>query len=193
MQTRSISMNLKEKYTKEAVPKMMEKFGYKNKMAVPKIDKVVVNTSFGKLISGKGSDEQKKIHKSILDDLSAICGQRLVLTKAKKSIAGFKIRDGMAVGAMVTLRGRKMNDFLERLIYIDLPRTRDFRGIELKSFDKSGNLTIAVKEHIIFPEILPEQAKIIFGFEITVATTTKTREQGIELLRLIGFPIKKNG
>ena len=186
-------MNLKEKYTKEAVPKMMEKFGYKNKMAVPKIDKVVVNTSFGRLISGKSSDEQKKIHKSILDDLSTICGQRLVLTKAKKSIAGFKIRDGMAVGAMVTLRGRKMNDFLERLIHIDLPRTRDFRGIELKSFDKSGNLTIAVKEHIIFPEILPEQAKIIFGFEITVATTAKIREQGIELLRLMGFPIKKNG
>jgi len=191
MQTRS--MNLKEKYTKEAVPKMMEKFGYKNKMAVPKIDKVVINTSFGRLISGKSSDEQKKIHKSILDDLSTICGQRLVLTKAKKSIAGFKIRDGMAVGAMVTLRGRKMNDFLERLIHIDLPRTRDFRGIELKSFDKSGNLTIAVKEHIIFPEILPEQAKIIFGFEITVATTAKIREQGIELLRLMGFPIKKNG
>ncbi len=186
-------MNLKEKYTKEVVPQMIEKFGYKNKMAVPKIEKVVINTSFGKLIAGKGSDEQRKIHKSIIDDLSIICGQKLVLTKAKQSIAGFKIREGMAVGAMVTLRGKKMNDFLERLIHIDLPRTRDFRGIEPKSFDKSGNLSIAVKEHIIFPEILPEKAKIIFGFEITVVTTAKNKEEGTELLRLIGFPIKRNG
>jgi large subunit ribosomal protein L5 len=186
-------MPLKEKYQKETIPQMMERFGYKSKMAVPKIEKVVVNTGFGRAIGGKTSDEQKKIQSAILNDLALICGQKPILTKAKKSIAGFKIRTGMPVGAAITLRGKKMYDFLERLIYIDLPRTRDFRGIESKSFDKSGNLTIAVKEHIIFPEISLEKSRIIFGFEIIIATTAKNQEQGIELLRLMGFPIKKNG
>jgi len=181
---------LKEKYQKEVVPRMMEKFGYKNKMAVPKIEKVVVNTGFGRLIIGKTTEEQKKIRKAILDDLALICGQYPVLTKARKSISGFKVRKGMAVGAMVTLRKKRMYDFLERLINIALPRTRDFRGIDQRSVDKAGNLTIAIKEHIAFPEISPEQAKIMFGFEVTVVTSAKTREEGLELLKLLGFPIK---
>ena len=185
-----IMIRLKEKYNKEVVPKMMEKFGYKNVMAVPKVEKVVVNTGFGKMIAGKTSGEQKKAYELILDDLGLICAQKPILTKAKKSISGFKLREGMSVGARVTLRGRKMYDFLERVIYIALPRFRDFRGIDLKSFDKEGNLTIAVKEHIVFPEVSSEKAKNIFGFEITIVTTAKNQEQGIGLLKLLGFPIK---
>ena len=183
-------LTLKEKYTKEVIPAMMKKFGYKNVMVVPKIEKVVVNTGFGKMIINKTSDEQKKTFKLIFDDLASICAQKPILTKAKKSISGFKLREGMSIGAKVTLRGRKMNDFLERVIHIALPRFRDFRGIDLKSFDKEGNLTIAIKEHIVFPEVSSEKAKNIFGFEITVVTTAKNREESIELLRLLGFPIK---
>ncbi len=181
---------LKEKYRKEVIPAMMKKFGYKNVMVVPKIEKVVVNTGFGRMIINKTSDEQKKAYQLIFDDLALICAQRPILTKAKKSISGFKLREGMSIGAKVTLRGRKMNDFLERVIHIALPRFRDFRGIDLKSFDKKGNLTIAIKEHIVFPEVSSEKAKNIFGFEITVVTTAKNKEESIELLRLFGFPIK---
>ncbi len=183
-------LRLQEKYKKEVIPKMIERFGYKSVMAVPRIKKVIMNTGFGRLIVGKTSEEQKKICDSILDDLTLICAQRPVLTKAKKAISGFKTRQGMPIGAMVTLRGKKMYDFLDRVIHIAFPRSRDFRGIDQKSFDKEGNLTVAIKEHIVFPEILPEKAKTIFGFEITIVTTTKTREKGIELLRFLGFPIK---
>jgi large subunit ribosomal protein L5 len=185
-------LRLKEKYQKEVIPEMMAKFGYKNTMAVPRIEKVVINTSFGRLISGKTSEEQKKICQNISDDLSLICGQRPQITVAKKSISGFKIRKGLPLGARVTLRGQRMYDFLERLIHIGLPRSRDFRGIDQKSFDEKGNLTIGIKEQIIFPEILPEKAKNIFGLEITVVTTAKKKEEGIELLRLMGFPIKSS-
>ncbi len=183
-------VRLLEKYQTEVIPKMKERFGYRNTMAVPKIEKVVVNTGFGRLIFGKTPEEQKKIYEPILEDLTLICGQRPILTKAKKSIAGFKTREGMPIGAAATLRRKKMYDFLERLIQIALPRSRDFRGIDSKSIDKKGNLTIAVKEHIAFPEILPERAKTIFGLEITVVTTTKSQEEGLELLKLLGFPIK---
>ncbi len=184
-------IGLKEKYNKEAVPIMMEKFGYRNPIIVPKIEKVIINTGFGKLILGKTNEEQKKIQEAILNDLAFISGQKPVLTMAKKSIAGFKTRKGLAIGAKVTLRKKKMNDFLERLINISLPRSRDFRGIGTESFDPKGNLTIGVKEHIYFPEISPEKVKNIFGFEITVVTTAKTKEEGMELLKLLGFPIKK--
>jgi large subunit ribosomal protein L5 len=184
-------MSLKEKYNKEAVPKMMEKFGYDNKMALPGIKKVVLNSGFGKLTVGKTSDEQKKIYENVTQDLTLIAGQRAVITLAKKSIAGFKTRKGMPMGAMVTLRGRKMYDFVERLIHIALPRSRDFRGISDKSFDSKGNLTVAIREDIIFPEISPETAKIIFGFEATIIINAKNKEEGIELFKLLGFPIKK--
>ena len=185
-------INIKEKYTKEAIPAMMKKFNYKNVMIVPKIDKVVVNTGLGKLVSGKTGEEQKKIFSAVSEDLSSICGQKAVLTKSKKSIASFKTRAGMIIGAKVTLRGRKMNDFLERIINIALPRSRDFQGIDLKSFDNQGNLTLAIREHIIFPEVSPEKVKFVFGFEITVVTTAKNKDESIELLRLLGFPIKKS-
>ena len=181
---------LKEKYQKEVIPAMMEKFGYKTPMAVPKVRKVVVNTGFGRLVAGKSNDEQKKTAEFIVEDISILSGQRAIKTKAKKAIASFKTREGMVIGAMVTLRGKKMIDFLEKLIHVVLPRTRDFKGIDPKAVDNSGNLSVAIKEHIAFPEILPEKAKNIFGLEVTVVTSAKKREEGLELLKLLGFPIK---
>lgn len=183
-------LNLKQKYQKEVIPAMIKKFGYKNVMSVPKIQKVVLNIGFGAMIAGQTSGEREKIQESIFNDLSLITGQRPVLTKAKKSIAGFKIRKGIPIGAKINLRGQKMYDFLDRLIHIVLPRSRDFRGISRKSIDKSANLTIGIKEHISFPEILPEKAKKILGFEITVVTSSKNREEAIELFKMLGFPIK---
>lgn len=183
-------IRLSEKYKEEAIPGLMKKFGYKNPMAAPKIEKVVINTGFGKLVVGKTSDEQKKIQESILNDLALITGQKPILTRAKKSISAFKIRKGIPLGVKVILRGKKMFDFLERLIHIALPRSRDFQGIDPKSFDKKGNLTIGIKEHITFPEVSPEKIKQIFGFEVIIATTAKSREEGIGLLKLMGFPIK---
>lgn len=179
-----------EKYKKEAIPGMMQKFGFKSAMAVPRIEKVAVNTGFGREAAGKPGDEQKKIAESAVEDLTVICGQRAVKTAAKKAIASFKVREGMFLGAKVTLRGKRMFDFLERLIHLALPRTRDFKGISPKSVDGKGNLTIAIKEHIAFPEILPERAKKIFGLEITIVTSAKTKEEGLELFKLLGFPIK---
>ncbi len=183
-------ISLKEKYEKEVVPAMMEKFGYKNKMAVPQIKKVVLNTSFAKLISGKSTEEAEKIYEAILNDLALIAGQKPILTKARKSISGFKLKKGKPIGAKVTLRRKRMYDFLERLIHIALPRSRDFQGIDPKSFDKRGNLTIGIREHIAFPEISPEKVKNIFGLEVTIVTNAKTQAEGIELFRLMGFPIK---
>lgn len=183
-------MRLQEKYKKEIAPEIMKKYGYKNIMAVPKIEKAVINSGFGRQVVGKTNDEQKKIAAAIADDLATICGQRPVLTKAKKAISTFKTRQGMVIGAAATLRGKKMYDFIERFIAIALPRSRDFRGIDSKAFDKKGNLTYGIKEHIIFPEISPEKSKSIFGFEVTIATTAKTKEEGINLLKAMGFPIK---
>ena len=185
-------MRLKEKYQKEIMAAMKEKFGYKNVMTVPKFKKIVVNIGFGKLISGKTSNEQKKIIESILKELSLICGQKPVLTIAKKSIAAFKIRKGMNVGAMVILRRARMYDFLDRIINIALPRSRDFQGINSKSFDEKGNLTIPIREHIVFPEVEVDNVKSIFSFEVTIVTTASSKEEGIELLKLAGLPIKKD-
>ena len=184
-------MRLKEKYKKEIIPAMKKKFGYKNVMDIPQFKKVVVNTSFGRLISGKTSGEQKKTIEEIVNSLALITGQKPVLTKAKKSIAAFKIRQGMNVGAMVTLRKNKMYDFIDKLANIALPRSRDFQKISQKSFDGKGNLTIAVKEDIIFPEISPEKVRLIFSFEATIVTSAKTKEEGIELFKLAGFPVKE--
>ena len=183
-------LRLRDKYQKEVVAEMMKKFGYRNLMAVPKIEKVTINTGFGRLVAGQGGEEQKKIFEAILEDLTQISSQRPVLTKAKKSISGFKVRENLPIGAKITLRRKRMYDFLERLIQIGLPRSRDFRGIDPKSVDKNGNLTIGIKEHIVFPEVSPEKVKNIFGLEVTVVTNTKSREESLELLRLLGFPIK---
>ena len=183
-------IRLQDKYKKEVIPRMVEKFGYKNVMAVPKIEKVVLNIGIGRLLQDRSQKEKEKIYQPILDCVAQIAGQKPILTTAKKSIAGFKIREGLPVGVKVTLRGKRMEDFLERLVHVALPRSRDFEGIDPKSFDKTGNLTIGIKEHIVFPEISAEREEKIFSFEITITTTAKTREEGTELLRSLGFPIR---
>ena len=184
-------MRLKEKYQKEIVPQLMKEFGCKSNMAVPRINKVVLNIGFGRQVVGKTGEEQKKIQEAIINDLTIIAGQKTVLTRAKKAIAAFKTRKGMPIGACVTLRGQKMYDFLERLIHIALPRSRDFQGIDPKAIDQQGNLTLAVKEHIAFPEISPEKTRMLFSFEITIVTTTKNKEQSLKLLKSLGLPIKR--
>lgn len=181
---------LKQKYAKKVVPEMMTKFGYKNPMAVPKITKVTVNSSFGKSLASKtGADREKSLN-SILQDMALISGQKPKLVKSKKSIAGFKLRQGLEIAAMATLRKDRMWDFLERLIYLSLPKSRDFKGIDQKSVDNGGNLNIGFREHINFPEIFTEKEKTILGLEITVSTNAKDREKGLELFRLMGFPVK---
>lgn len=176
-------MTLQEKYKKEVIPAMRKKFGYKNVMAVPRIKKTVVNVGVGRLRDEKQLEEIRKY-------IALITGQHPSPRSAKKAIAAFKTRIGMTVGYQVTLRGKRMYDFLTRLVAIALPRTRDFRGIEVSSFDQKGNLTIGVKEHIVFPEMIGEDYRFLFGFEVTVVTTARRREEGIELLKLMGFPIK---
>lgn len=181
---------LKEKYKKEVIPKMKKVFGYKSDMAVPKIEKVVLNTGVGKVFGGIDPSKRKTLIESIFQDLALLSGQKPILTSAKKAVAGFKIRKGSPVGLKITLRKNRAFEFLARLINSALPRSRDFRGILQKSIDKSGNLTIGVREHIVFPEIEPEKSKVIFGLEITVVSNAKTREEAVELFRLLGFPIR---
>ena len=176
---------LLEKYRKVVIPAMQKEFDIKNIMAVPKIEKVVLNTGIGRILK-----DNKAIEK-VEQDLAKLTGQKPIPRKAKKSIASFKIREGMVIAYTVTLRGKRMYDFIDRLISIALPRSKDFRGIDIKNFDKDGNLNIGLKEQNIFPEIQYESLKDIFGLEVTVATTARNKEQGIELLRLVGFPIKK--
>lgn len=183
--------SLKEKYNKEVIPEMQNNLGYKNRMAVPFIKKVVLNSSFGKNVVGKSASEREKIQNFILQDLSLIAGQKPVLVKSKKSIAGFKLREGLEIAAIVTLRKSKMWDFLERFIYLSLPRSRDFKGISTESIDRNGNLSMGFKEHISFPEIFTEKEKMIFGLEITVVTNAKSKEEGLELYKLLGFPMKE--
>ncbi|MDO8486084.1 MAG: 50S ribosomal protein L5 [Candidatus Staskawiczbacteria bacterium] len=182
--------SLKEKYKKEVVPQMQKVFGYKNIMAVPKIKKVVINSCFGKEVATKAGGEREKIRNHIMQDLASISGQKPKLVKSKKSIAGFKLREGLEIASMVTLREGKMWDFLERLIYLSFPRSRDFKGLDPKTIDQKGNLNIGFREHISFPEIFAEKEKTIFGLEITVVTNAKSKEEGLELYKLLGFPIK---
>src|SRR3989344_6164933 len=174
---------LQEKYKKEVIPAMLAKFGYKNVMAVPKIEKVVVN-------SGVGRIRDEKQHEEIRKFLALITGQKPAPRPARQAIASFKTRQGLIVGYQVTLRGKRMYDFISRLINVALARTRDFQGIDASSFGTSGNLTIGIKEHIVFPEMIGEDYRFLFGLEVTIVSSAKTREEGIELLRLLGFPIK---
>lgn len=186
-----IMNSVKEKLNKERAA-LMKELDCGNVMASPKITKVSLNVGFGKMIAGKTGEEPKKIQASILADLTQIAGQKPVLTKAKKAIAGFKTRQGMVLGTMVTLRGAKMYDFLDRLINVALPRSRDFSGIDPNSFDKTGNLSLAIKEQTIFPEVEMESAKFAFSFQITIATTAKNKKEGEALMRAVGFPLKKS-
>jgi len=183
-------LKLKDKYRKEVVPKMMEMFGYKSPMAVPKIEKITVNCGFGRIAGAKTSSEKKKKIDNVSNILGLITGQKPSLRKARVSVSSFKLRKGMPIGAKVTLRKVRMYDFLERLLWLVLPRSRDFRGIPLKSVDKQGNLTIGLKEYAPFPEVVVERDKEVFGLEITITTNAKNRKESIELLRLMGVPFK---
>ncbi|MCD6471395.1 50S ribosomal protein L5 [bacterium] len=177
-------MRLKEKYKKEVIKQMKEKFGYKNNLAVPKIIKVVVNVGLNK---AKVEKDPKYIE-SVEQNIMAITGQKPIKTKAKKSISEFKIKKGAIVGLKVTLRKDKMYDFLDKLINIALPRTRDFRGIPLKSITKTGDLAIGLKEHLVFPEIIAEKVEKIHGLEVCIHTSAKNKEEAKELFSLLGFP-----
>lgn len=173
---------LKEKYSKEIVPALKERFQYKSIMQVPKITKIVVNKGIGNAVA------DKKLVDIGVDELTTITGQKAVPTKAKNSISNFKLREGMPIGARVTLRGDRMYEFLDRLMTIALPRVRDFRGVNEKGFDGRGNYTLGVKEQIIFPEISIDKIKSISGMDITFVTTAQNDEESYELLKAFGMP-----
>ncbi len=175
---------MKEFYTKEVVPALKKQFNYKNIMQVPRLDKIVINMGLGEAI------QNIKILDSALEEIAAITGQRPVITKARRSIAQFKLRAGMPIGCMVTLRQERMYEFLNRLINIALPRVRDFRGLPPHAFDGRGNYSLGLKEQIIFPEINYDKIDKIKGMNIVIATTAKTDEEGRELLRLLGMPFR---
>ncbi|MGI6758605.1 MAG: 50S ribosomal protein L5 [Bacilli bacterium] len=174
-----------KRYKEEVVPKMMEKFNYTSVMEVPKIEKIVVNMGVGDAI------QNSKLLDAAVEDLTAITGQKPVITRAKKSIANFKLREGMSIGAKVTLRGERMYEFYDKLVSISLPRVRDFRGISANSFDGRGNYTIGIKEQLIFPEINYDKVLKIRGMDIVIVTTAKTDEEGRALLSLLGMPFRK--
>ena|SRR6188474_1870774 len=177
---------LKEKYQKEVVPALKKEFGYANAMAIPKIRKVVINMGLGEATSNA------KIVDTAADELSKITGQKATVRRAKKSIAAFKVREGMPVGAMVTLRGERMYEFLDRLTSIALPRVRDFKGISPKGFDGRGNYTLGLRDQIIFPEIDYMKVDKARGMNVSVVTTAKTDEEARKLLQLIGLPFRSN-
>ena len=174
--------NLKKLYQDEVAPALMQKFGYKSTMQIPRLEKIVVNVGCSE------ARENAKVLDAVVNDLTTITGQKAVITKAKKSVANFKLREGMPIGAKVTLRGNKMWEFLDRLFNVALPRVRDFRGISADAFDGRGNYALGVKEQLIFPEIEYDKIDKIRGMDIVVCTTAKTDEEARELLTLIGAP-----
>ena len=175
---------LRQVYDTEIVPQLMEKFGYRNMMQVPKLDKIVLNMGLGEAI------QNIKVLDSAAEELKMIAGQKPVITRAKRSIAAFKLRAGMPIGCMVTLRRDRMYDFYYKLVNVALPRVRDFRGVSGKAFDGRGNYSLGIKEHIIFPEIDYDKIDKIKGMNISVVTTARTDEEGRELLRLMGMPFR---
>lgn len=174
-----------EQYRKTTIPELQKEFGITNKMAVPSIKKVTINVGVGRI------HKEDAVIKRMVEDITKLSGQKPVLRRAKKSIAGFKLREGLNVGISVTLRGLRMYDFIDRLTSIALPRSKDFRGIDPKNIDERGNLNIGIKESSIFPEIHYENVKDIFSLQVTVTTNAKNREIGTALLKKTGFPIKK--
>ena len=176
---------LKEQYQNEIVDAMVKKFGYKNIMEVPKLDKIVVNMGVGE------AKENAKLLEAAIKDMEAITGQKVIETKAKNSVANFKIREGMAIGCKTTLRGEKMYEFMDRLINLALPRVRDFRGVNQNSFDGRGNYALGIKEQLIFPEIEYDKVDKVRGMDIIFVTTANTDEEARELLTLFGMPFKK--
>lgn len=180
-----MSSRLKDLYRDEIVDAMVKKFGYKNKMEVPKLEKIVINMGVGE------AKENAKILDVAVKELEIIAGQKAVLTRAKNSVANFKIREGMPIGCKVTLRNNKMYEFLDRLVNLSLPRVRDFRGVSADSFDGRGNYALGIREQIIFPEIEYDKIDKVRGMDIIIVTTAKTDEEARELLRLFNMPFKK--
>jgi len=178
-------VRMKKFYQKDIAPKMMEKFGYKSIMEIPKLEKVVVNMGVGDAI------QNPKALDAAVQDLATITGQKPIITKAKKSIATFKLREGMAIGTKVTLRGSKMWEFADKLLNVALPRVRDFRGVSSKAFDGRGNYTLGIKEQLIFPEIEYDKVDKVRGMDIVFVTTANTDEESRELLRLLGMPFRE--
>ena len=176
--------SLRAKYNEEVKAALKEKFGYENDMMIPKLHKIVLNMGVGE------ASHNSKIDDAIQAQLRKIAGQKAMVTKAKKSIASYKLREGMPVGAMVTLRGERMYDFLQKLICVVLPRIRDFRGISAKSFDGRGNYTLGLKEQSLFPEITYEEVDLVKGMNVSIITTANTDDEARELLRLLGMPFK---
>lgn len=175
---------LKDKYEQEIVPEVQEKFKYKNKFQVPRLEKIVINVGLGEAIS------EPKFLEAAVNELALITGQKPIITRARKSVAAFKVREGVPLGCKVTLRGKIMYEFFDRLVNVTLPRVRDFRGISPTSFDGRGNFTLGIKEQIIFPEINHEKIPLIHGMDITLVTTAKNDEEAKELLRLLGMPFR---
>ncbi|KPB03610.1 50S ribosomal protein L5 [Bacillus sp. CHD6a] len=176
---------LKEKYQSEIIPALMGKFNYKSVMQAPKLEKIVINMGVGDAVANS------KALDAAVEELSSITGQKPVVTRAKKSIAGFRLREGMPIGAKVTLRGERMYEFLDKLVSVSLPRVRDFRGISKKSFDGRGNYTLGVKEQLIFPEIDYDKVSKVRGMDIVIVTTANTDEEARELLTSFGMPFQK--
>jgi large subunit ribosomal protein L5 len=179
-------LSLKEKYLKEVIPEMKKQFGFKNDLQVPRIEKLVINVGIGGLLNDSA------LVKEATDSLSVIAGQKVVLTQSRKSIAGFKIRKGLKVGIKATLRGKRMWEFLEKLVGAAIPRIRDFQGIKKSAIDQGGNLNLGVKEHTVFPEILPEKVKKVISLQINIVTGAKNREEGLALFKYLKFPLKLN-
>lgn len=176
---------LKQIYQEQVVPSMMEKFEYKSVMQVPKVEKIIINMGVGDAV------QNSKLLDNAVEELTLIAGQKPVVTRAKKSIAGFRLREGMPIGTKVTLRGERMYEFLQKLIRVALPRVRDFRGISNKAFDGRGNYTLGIKEQLIFPEINYDKVSKVRGMDIAIVTTSNTDEEARELLTQLGMPFKK--
>ncbi len=180
-----MAARLKETYTKTVVPALTKEFGYKNIMAVPRLEKISINIGMGE------ATQNAKVMDGAVNELAAITGQKPVVTKARKSIAAFKLREGMAIGTMVTLRGNRMYEFLDRLLNVALPRVRDFRGVSSKSFDGRGNYTMGVRDQLIFPEIDYAKVEKTKGMNISITTTARTDAEGLALLKNLGMPFRQ--
>jgi large subunit ribosomal protein L5 len=179
-----MAARLKEMYQKKVLPALTKEFGYKNVMAVPKIEKIALNIGMGQ------ATQNAKLMDAAVNELAAIAGQRPVITKARKSIAQFKLREGMSIGCTVTLRGDRMYEFFDRLVNVSLPRVRDFRGVSSKSFDGRGNYTLGIKDQLIFPEIDYNKVEVLKGMNICITTTAKTDAEGLALLKHLGMPFR---
>ncbi len=180
-----MASRLKEKYQKEVVPGLQKEFSYKNPMQVPAVNKVVINIGMGEAI------QNAKAMDAAVSDLATITGQRPVITRAKRSVASFKLREGMQIGCMVTLRGDRMYQFLDKLMNVALPRLRDFQGVSADAFDGRGNYTLGLREQLVFPEIDYDKVDKVRGMEVSIVTTARTDEEGRRLLKLMGMPFKK--